>query len=228
MLFEKMCWMDVEDYLKHDDRVVMIIGSCEQHAYLSLATDVLEPLEIAKAACDIENVPIIPTVNYGLNPFFANYPGNISLTIETFTRLVTDIVESLISQGFKKILISNGHGGNTGVLSVLLDEISNRHDDVRISLFQWWLHPDVDKVATDTGLKQAHANWSEHHSFTHVRKVPSEPKEFVILPKVANCKEIRKMLGDGCTGGYYEAPDEVMKRFFDAAVRAMTEELRKL
>lgn len=86
---------------------------------------------------------------------------------------------------------------------------------------------DVDRVAIDSGLKQAHANWSENHAFTKVREVPNEPKPFVTLPKVANAAEIRQT-GDGCTGGCYEASTEVMKKFFEAAVSAMSQELAKL
>lgn len=227
-MFEKMCWMDVEQYLKKDDRIVVVVGSCEQHGYLSLATDTLEPLEIAKVACKAENIPIAPPINYGLNPFFNGYPGNVSLSVETFSRMVKEILQSLINQGFRRILVSNGHGGNTGVLTLAIDEVLNGNAGVKISLFQWWLHPDVDKVATDSGFKQAHANWSENHSFTKVREVPKEPKQFVTLPKVANAFEIRQILGDGCTGGYYEAPSEVMEKFFNAAVSAMSQEIAKL
>lgn len=227
-MFEKMCWMDVEQYLKKDNRIVVVVGSCEQHGYLSLATDTLEPLEIAKAACKAENIPIAPPINYGLNPFFNAYPGNVSLSVETFSKMVKEILQSLINQGFRRILVSNGHGGNTGVLTLVIDEVLNGNPGVKMSFFQWWLHPDVDRVAIESGLKQAHANWSENHAFTKVREVPKEPKQFVTLPKVANTAEIRQILGDGSTGGYYEAPAEVMKKFFETAVSAMSQELAKL
>ena len=167
-------------------------------------------------------------VTYGLNPFFDAYPGNTSLTVETYSRLITDILESLIRQGFKKILVSNGHGGNTGALTLVIDEVLNRHPGVNIVLFQWWLHPDVDAVARKYGLKQAHANWSENHLFTGVRQTPDTPKDFIVLPKTAPASKIRELLGDGCTGGVYQASDEIMAEFFQSAVDAMTEELRKL
>src|SRR5438132_1686486 len=49
-LLEDMNWMQVEEYLKHDDRIVVITAACEQHAYLSLLTDVRVPLEVANHA----------------------------------------------------------------------------------------------------------------------------------------------------------------------------------
>lgn len=227
-MFEKMNWMDVEKYLKSDDRVVVVTGSCEQHGYLSLATDTLEPMEIARKVFETLKIPIIPPVTFGLNPFFNAYPGNISLCVETYAKLIRDILESLIAQGFRRILVSNGHGGNSGVLTLVIDEILAKHDNIKINLFQWWLDPCVDEVAIKHGLKQSHANWSENHSFTRVSKVPELPKEFVVLPKTASPARIREILGDGCTGGYYQADDAVMQEFFQAAVNAMKQELDNL
>ena len=36
MLLEDLNWMDVENYLKQDDRIILVTGACEQHSYLSL------------------------------------------------------------------------------------------------------------------------------------------------------------------------------------------------
>jgi len=54
MLFKNLSWMDVQRYLARDDRVIVITGSCEQHGYLSLLTDVSIPGEVARQACDKE------------------------------------------------------------------------------------------------------------------------------------------------------------------------------
>lgn len=226
MLFEKMNWMDVEKYLEHDDRVVLVVGSCEQHGYLSLATDTLEAYEIAKVACDRENVPVAPPVAYGINNFFNAYPGNISLKPETLMQVVRDIVTSLISQGFRRIMVSNGHGGNGIPIKLVLYEIADAHPECKLKLFQWWLDPAVDKVATDAGYKQAHANWSENHAFTRVCDVPKDDKPFFGQMDVASSGNIRESLGDGSFGGPYQAPDELMAKFFEAAVCAMAQELK--
>ena len=43
MNFSDLNWFDVEKYLESDDRLIMVVGSCEQHGYLSLLTDVKIP-----------------------------------------------------------------------------------------------------------------------------------------------------------------------------------------
>ncbi len=50
MRLEDLNWMDVEKYLAQDDRLMLVLGACEQHAYLSLLTDIKIPLALADSA----------------------------------------------------------------------------------------------------------------------------------------------------------------------------------
>ena len=95
MQLDDMHWMDVENYLKQDDRIMVIIGSCEQHGYLSLLTDVKIPLALADAASKSTGVIVAPPINFGISPYFLAYPGTISLRTETLLHLMEDIVASL-------------------------------------------------------------------------------------------------------------------------------------
>ncbi len=228
MLFEQMNWMGIEEYLKRDDRVVAIIGACEQHAYSSVMADVLEPLEIAKAATQVDPVLIAPPMPYGISPYFATYPGTISLRMETFAAVVREVLENLVRQGFRRVLVSNGHGGNTGVLSPLLVELANAHPEARFELFQWWTHPDVVKAGEALGLRQSHANWSESFPFTRVGPAPEGEKPPPVISRTASAAEVRAKLGDGSYGGAYTASDGAMAVFFAAAVDAMLAALADL
>lgn len=228
MMFESMNWMDVERYLTHDDRIVVITGACEQHGYVSLLSDILAPVEIAKAACAQEGVLIAPPLPFGISPYFVTYPGTISLRPETFAGVVRELLAGLAAQGFRRFLVSNGHGGNTGVLVPVLVELGNAYPQARFDLFQWWTHPDVVRAGEELGLTQRHANWSENFTFTRVRPVPAGEKPPVSLPRTASAAATRLGLGDGNYGGPYQAPDEAMARFFAAAVDAMVAALHAL
>lgn len=228
MLIEDLNWMDVESYLKRDDRIVLITGACEQHGYLSLLTDIRVPLSIALAACRVENVLIAPPLPYGLSPYFVAYPGTLSLRPETFSALVRDVLEGLVAQGFRRVLVSNGHGGNTGVLVPMMIEVCNSHPSTRMALFEAWRDPAVLKVAEEAGLATNHANWSEAFTFTRVGPLPEGDKPAPDVPRTASTEAIRAALGDGNYGGPYQAADDVMERTFDAAVGAMVAALRAL
>ncbi len=182
MLFDQMNWMGIEEYLKRDNRVVVIVGACEQHAYSSVTADVLEPLEIARAATAADSVLIAPPMPYGISPYFTTYPGTISLRVETFAAVVREVVDGLVRQGFSRVLVSNGHGGNTGVLSPVLVELANAHPAARFELFQWWTHPDVVKAGEALGLRQNHANWSENFPFTWWARLPRAKRRLPSSP----------------------------------------------
>ncbi len=229
MLFEDMTWMDVEHYLQHhDDRVVVITGACEQHAYLSLLSDIRAPLAIARAAAQIEHVLIAPPLPYGISPAFAAYPGTISLRPETFALMVREVIGQVLAQGFRRVLVSNGHGGNTGTLTALLIEMGTAHSEARFALFEWWKHPKVIAAANNVGLPQHHANWSEALPVNVVGPLPEGEKEPPSFAGVMTAAEARHRLGDGSFGGPYRAPQTAIELVFNAAVAAMIEALQGL
>ena len=114
MRFEELNWFDIEKYLESEDRLMLVLGACEQHGYLSLSTDVLIPQALADAASKQTGVLIAPSVNFGASPYFLDYPGTLSLRLSTLLDLVEDLVRSSHGHGFRRFLVLNGHGGNDG------------------------------------------------------------------------------------------------------------------
>ncbi len=94
MRFEEMNWFAVEDYLLQDDRLMLVFGACEQHAYLSLLTDVKVPLALADEASRRTGVVVAPPLNFGASPYFLAYPGTLSLRVSTLLDAAEDIVRS--------------------------------------------------------------------------------------------------------------------------------------
>ena len=83
-----MNWMQVEEYLRHDDRAVLPLGSTEQHSHLRLTVDCILPERVAAEAAEPLGVPVFPVVPYGVTPYFREFPGSISLRVETHLRVV--------------------------------------------------------------------------------------------------------------------------------------------
>ena len=116
-----MNWMQVEEYLRHDDRAVLPLGSTEQHSHLRLTVDCILPERVAADAAEPLGVPVFPVVPYGVTPYFREFPGSISLRVETHLRVVGDILDGMAHSGFRRILIVNGHGGNNAVQQFALE-----------------------------------------------------------------------------------------------------------
>jgi creatinine amidohydrolase len=226
MHFADQNWVQVEDYLKKDQRVMLVLGACEQHGYLSLLTDVMVPEALARAASERSGVIVAPSVNFGCSPYFLDFPGTISLRLHTFLDLVEDILRSLYTAGFRQCLILNGHGGNAPVRTHLV-ELVNELPDLQISWYAWWTTKTAAAVAEKYGLTPEHANWLEAFDFTKVAKLPEVAKPMPDVPEgVLDQRTTRQVYGDGSFGGQYEADPAVMQALFDACLGDVLELLK--
>lgn len=217
MRFEDLNWFDVENYLQHDDRLLLVLGSCEQHGYLSLLSDVKIPLALADAASQKSGVLVAPPLNFGSSPYFLAYPGTLSLRVSTLLDVVEDLVRSVYRQGFRRILLLNGHGGNEAARNRLF-EVADDLSDLRIAWYSWWLAHSVQEVARQNGLKPSHASWLEAFSFTRVADLPPGEKIPPYVPGLMGAAEARQVYGDGVFGGPYAAEDSIMQEIFAAAM----------
>lgn len=214
MNFGDMNWQQVEEYLKHDDRVMLVLGACEQHSTLSLLTDSKIPMELAEAASQQTGVLVVPPLHFGITPSFLSYPGTISIRSTTYLQLVEDIVRSLYGHGFKHILVVNGHGGNTPANTSLV-ELVNELPDLHLRWYAWWLSPAVIELAISHGLETAHASWMENFTFTRIGEAPQGVKSFVADTNISGKDETRRLAGDGSYGGAYQVDDSIMQAMFD-------------
>lgn len=227
MRLGEMSWMEIEGYLQKDNRVMLVLGSTEQHGYLNLMTDVKVPLAMADAASQQTGVVVAPPVNFGNSSYFMAYPGTISIRVETLCNLVEDIVGSLYVSGFRRILILNGHGGNAPALNHL-NEIIDQMPELKISWYSWWTSQAVTAVAQSHNLKSAHANWIEAFPFVRSTAIPPSEKDYLGTSRVLSPKQAREFYGDGVFGGPYVAADEVMNEVFTAALKEIIRALEVL
>lgn len=216
MRFEECNWMDIESYLKSDDRIILVIGACEQHAYLSLLTDTRIPLALADAVSTESGVIIAPVVNFGISPYFLSYPGTISLRTTTLMDVIEDVVTSLYNQGFKRIIILNGHGGNEPVRG-RLNELLNKYSDLKMIWYSWWQSHSVEKIAIENDIKPAHANWLEAFPFTVVDELPDRVKTPPHYQGLLSAKATKSVFQDGSFGGPYQVDKSIMDEIFYAA-----------
>jgi creatinine amidohydrolase len=218
MKFEDLNWMQVEDYLKKDDRIILVLGACEQHGYLSLMTDVKIPMVLGEEASRQTGVLLAPPLNFGCSPYFLTYPGTISLRLHTFLDVVEDILRSLYDVGFRNILILNGHGGNTPVKTHLV-ELLNQLPDLKVRWYAWWTTDTVAEIAKKYQLDSEHGSWMEAFDFTKVAELPDGVKPipdvgYDLLGKQAT----RQTYQDGVYGGAYQAAPAIMDELFAACL----------
>lgn len=221
-------WFDIEQYLKTDDRCVLPLGSTEQHAHLSLSVDSILSEKVAADAAAPLGVPVFPAVPYGLTPYFMAFPGSVSLKLATYAALVRDILDSLYATGFRRVLIVNGHGGNSPVQPVTM-EWMEAHPGARCRFHDWWRAPKTWDAVQSIDPIASHASWMENFPWTRLanRTMPTEQKPYVDFTRLRdrNAAGVREVIGDGNYGGFYQKPDEDMDRLWQIAVAETRDQL---
>ena len=221
MRIAAMNWMQVEARLRRDDRAVLPIGSTEQHAYLSLATDSTLAERVAAEAAEPLGVPVFPAIAYGITPYFRAFPGTVSLRVETLIALVRDALDSLEHSGFRRILVVNGHGGNAPVRA-LAGEWMADHPGSRVKFHDWWNAPLTLRKVREIDPVASHASWMENFPWTRLAGVamPAERKPMADLERLRllDPEALRVALGDGNYGGLYQRPDADLEAVWKVAV----------
>lgn len=230
MKIEAMNWRQVEAYLQRDDRCVLPLGSTEQHADLSLCVDNILPARLAHEVAQPLGVPVFPTLNYGVTPYFRAYPGTVTLRVQTYLSVIRDVLDSLHETGFRRILIVNGHGGNSPAGS-LAGEWMADHPGAQVLFHNWWNAPRTWAEVQRIDPVASHASWMENFPWTRLAGVelPKEQKPMADLDRLRllSPAQLRETLGDGNYGGRYQRGDADMLALWAVAVGETRELLER-
>jgi creatinine amidohydrolase len=163
-LLAEMSWEEVKEYLGNDNRVVLPLGATEQHGrHLGLGTDFIEAEAIALGIGEATDIAIAPTLNYGMSLALMGFPGTLSLRPTTLIAVLDDLFRALYRHGFRRVLVVNGHGGNTPALSSAVQTVTQDLNGLRVKSFEWWTDAESYQVVTDMLGKQvgSHASPGE-------------------------------------------------------------------
>ncbi|MCC7022594.1 MAG: creatininase family protein [Thermomicrobiales bacterium] len=125
-----------------DALLVLPVGATEQHGpHLPLGTDVLIVEAIAREAArqarpDLDAI-VAPTLPFGSSHHHLPFGGTISLATDRYYAALADMVESLITSGFRRLFILNGHGGNHEVVQLVARDLVLRYP-VNIAAASYW------------------------------------------------------------------------------------------
>ena len=191
-------------------------GSTEQHGYLSLGTDAILAERVAAEAAEPLGVPVLPVLPFGMAPYFAAFPGSMSLRITTYIEVLRDLLDGLAAQGFGRIAIVNGHGGNSPVTGFIREWICQpRRQRVQVLFHSWYNAPLTAAAASQFDDDQMHGGWVENFPWTRrgrrracrLPETGHTPGHFGQL----DAGQVRAAAPDGMLGGAYARPDEDMQ-----------------
>ena len=158
MRLDLMTSPEIAAYRRHTPGVIVPVGSLEQHgAQGLLGTDALAAEAIARETGVRTGAAVAPTLAYGPAQFNLGFAGTVSLRPSTMMALVVDLIVSLGRGGLGRVLMVNGHGGNTAPIQVAIQEVMSEVSvgrlafprPVTVKLRAWWEGARVQRLRKD-------------------------------------------------------------------------------
>ena len=137
LYWDEYTYDEIESKIKENPLVILPIGSVEAHGHhLPLGTDMFQPLWIAEEVARRFDAIILPPIHYGWTDSLASFPGTISIGFETLRNLVADILQTVVKQGVKRILVLSGHASSNHMAALRLacEKVARGNEDVKIML----------------------------------------------------------------------------------------------
>ncbi len=158
---ERVNWMEFRELVPSKIRTVLLpTGTLEPHGVVNNGADITAPLAMARAIAPRVNAMIAPAVPYGITGSMEAYPGAFQIPEAAYRPYIKAVLEGLAKNGFKNIIILNGHGGpQTAVLTSVAAEVATEKH-VRTLVINWWsFASDITKDVF--GEDGGHAGWNE-------------------------------------------------------------------
>lgn len=116
----EMSWREVEAAIKAGAAALVPFGSTEEHGPHAPTGDFMVTDAILERVAQATGDVMTPTFPYGYSEYFRHYPGTITLQPETLSAVVWDTLTSVLDQGFRHVILFNGHKGNEPVFQLLI------------------------------------------------------------------------------------------------------------
>ncbi|MCI0330325.1 MAG: creatininase family protein [candidate division Zixibacteria bacterium] len=139
MKLARLTWQEFSENVPgRRDAAILPVGTIEAHGVTSLATDVLIPEKIAEEIADRLKAVVLPAVAYSLTRSLYGYPGSLTVKPAAFEAYLSEILDSCADHKFRKVVILNGHGGNSSSLNKVGLEGFHR-TGLKIAVVHWWI-----------------------------------------------------------------------------------------
>jgi len=158
---ERINWMEFKEVVPSKITTVLLpTGTLEPHGVVNNGADNTAPTAMARTIAQRTNAMIAPTLPYGMTGSMEAYPGAFQITESAYRPFVKQILEGLAKNGFRNIIILNGHGGGqTAVLNAVAAEVATEKK-VRTLVINWWSFAS-DETKEVFGEDGGHAGLNE-------------------------------------------------------------------
>jgi len=138
VLYHELSWPEIREQTKVCDIILLPVGSVEMHGpHCPVGSDSLNTQKIAELVAKKTGALVAPPIWYGAHMYMQyGFPGTIPIKSDNLKQFAKDVITGLAKNGFKKIIVVNGHGQQwvyVGALHELALETK-----AFIAIATWW------------------------------------------------------------------------------------------
>ncbi len=240
--FAELSQPEIAAQFKKNPLVILAAGSVEQHGpHLPTGTDMYAVDVIAEAVAERMDGLVLPSTPLGVTPLHMPYEGTITLTPETYMRVVVETCASTARHGAKYLLLINWHEGNISSLAIAAETLHREHGLTVATAQACYVAADLFgqecNGLTHGGEIEALAVLARRPELVHLERIDksSEPEHASKMDKLRRTRSYQPVLTDirsiaptGWYGSPQPATPEKGRRMVHAIAEAIAKEATQI
>ena len=225
------------------DRTVVLapIAACEQHSrHLPTITDTVLVTGVAEGVERRlpDQVLLLPSQWLGASSHHLRFGATLSAEIDTHVDMLCDMLRPLLDDGFQRLLVLNGHGGNIDTMHMALRRLQPTYRRHILSAASYWDLAAQELAALAEGPRKAMGHACEFETSMVLALRPElvrreqikddPPSDDPVLRGLYLAEDMKQRTDHGCVGYPESATPEKGRQFFEAAINRTAEVVRAL
>ena len=170
---EELTYVEFRERLEGDPVILVPLGSQEEQGASAPMGDFMLAKELARRVAEEAGAIAAPTVPFGYADYFRPVAGGVQLTADTFKRLLRDILDNFLAHGLTKLLIFNGHTGNSPLIDQVVRTVRRETGIVVPWINIWRILPDsVWREAHGANASRARGHGADPVSSAYLHLLP--------------------------------------------------------
>jgi creatinine amidohydrolase len=223
--------------VSRDKSVLLVpIAACEQHSrHLAISTDTVLCTAVAEGVEQKmpQQVVLLPTLWLGASHHHLRFGATLSVDVDTHAAILAEYLTPLLEDGYKRLMILNGHGGNIDTMHVALRKMQPDFQDCILSAASYWELASTELARLGEGPRKSMGHACEYETSMMmalrpdlVRKseIKDDPlSEDPVLRGLFLADDMKQKTDHGCVGYPELATAEKGRLFLNAAVERTAE-----
>jgi creatinine amidohydrolase len=157
MRFQEMTWPQLREVPRDRTVVVAPIAACEQHSrHLPTCTDTLLVTAVGEGLAERlpDKVLLLPTLWLGASAHHLRFGATLSVDVDTHIDVLCDLLRPLLDDGYQRLMLLNGHGGNIDTMHTALRRLQPHYRDRQMTAASYWEIAEKEMAALAEGPRK--------------------------------------------------------------------------